>query len=626
MKLSRSDTIVLITSGISITVFSTLLYFSFQVHSNDSGVVLGHVENAYNITRRKSNRSVLWEKLISKASLYELDWIRTDHDSSLSITLQQGARIGLDPDSMVVLSLLESSTPAIELKSGSIEMNHGSSSTPATVKAGQDEIQLQDGTARFTLSENGVNIEARSGHARLRLNDREEEIQPGTTFQISKGKLEKLPLSVVPVTPPDGGKLFYSTGSLSVNFQWFSREKGPFILEISDDSSFQKGIRRVEVNDMEFAIPLSRGYYYWRVKLRDKEEEIPSIRRFSLLPSRAIELFAPVDGETFRYAIRESHIFFSWEDVSAPGYMLRIWKGDTSGKPVQEIPVEINRISVSIPEGDYFWSVEPISSNQGEFQLPGHRRFRVMRKSEITSPFPRYPAHRVLIEQPEENPSVLFTWDMDEELMTSELVVSSDPTFNKIVWQEKLNGNHIILNRFLPPGTYFWKVRAFDENRKATPYSKTALFRIQNQIVKKETPEVPVPSPARTPQEKTQQPAISTKPQELTKAKLLLPVPGSVVDMTTRDTLEFRWSPVPGASEYTFHLFRDNREIFSEKVSRPQYSLTELSLLDTGVFQWKVEAKSNANQKPSESAMGKFTITLKTKLEAPGELKTDSMN
>ena len=104
--------------------------------------------------------------------------------------------------------------------------------------------------------------------------------------------------------------------------------------------------------------------------------------------------------------------------------------------------------------------------------------------------------------------------------------------------------------------------------------------------------------------------------------RLLFPGPDSVVDMTVRESLPFRWSAVPGAARYRFTLRRGKRVLIAKDVAENAMLLTDLGLLDVGQFEWQVTATlmSPTTSEKAPTTTGRFRIILRT---GPGRPELD---
>ena len=106
------------------------------------------------------------------------------------------------------------------------------------------------------------------------------------------------------------------------------------------------------------------------------------------------------------------------------------------------------------------------------------------------------------------------------------------------------------------------------------------------------------------------------------KPSLLFPTPGSVVDMTVRESLPFRWSVPASAEGYRFVLRRGGQVLLERDLNQNHTTIRDLALLDVGQFEWQVTAhrRSGGTKVHGPTAGGRFRIILKT---GPGRPELD---
>jgi len=104
-------------------------------------------------------------------------------------------------------------------------------------------------------------------------------------------------------------------------------------------------------------------------------------------------------------------------------------------------------------------------------------------------------------------------------------------------------------------------------------------------LIKKEPPPEPEPEPSPPP-----------PPPRLAAPQNMRPVRGAVLNHTqlqSQRSISFSWSPVQGANSYIFTLYNlassGRRQVVRTTVSSTNYTLTNLRLLDRGVFIWQAE-------------------------------------
>ena len=100
-------------------------------------------------------------------------------------------------------------------------------------------------------------------------------------------------------------------------------------------------------------------------------------------------------------------------------------------------------------------------------------------------------------------------------------------------------------------------------------------------------------------------------------------------NLSNGETITFEWNEVPGATEYSFVLYRKERNgnlvpVWSEKnVKGNKVRLRKLSVLDVGNFEWYVTAytyaKDGFEERHSDTVRSSFTIKFDSPIQITPE-------
>ncbi|MCL2411136.1 MAG: hypothetical protein FWC97_05775 [Treponema sp.] len=127
---------------------------------------------------------------------------------------------------------------------------------------------------------------------------------------------------------------------------------------------------------------------------------------------------------------------------------------------------------------------------------------------------------------------------------------------------------------------------------------------ISPETIQIETPIEPIPdetapaAPSAPAAVRETTPAPAIPPELLPAAQNLQPATGrrfSMNDLLEQRNITFTWQPVQGANAYMFTVFRQEgsarQQLYhSQPISRTEFILEDLRLLDVGTFIWQVEA------------------------------------
>ena len=246
---------------------------------------------------------------------------------------------------------------------------------------------------------------------------------------------------------------------------------------------------------------------------------------------------------------------------------------------------------------------------------------------EISGPLLLSPALNSLIRFQTDLPALNFQWTEVEEAVSYILEISRSADFVSPLVQRQSSLTSITV--FAPgEGTWFWRVMPvlppiFGDKRvfsaieffsmeQTIAESNDAVLSFSEWLVMEAPPaELPpeVPAhliPAHFIQEIISEPEPAPEPAPLpppppvillASPQNLRPLRGANIgfdDLLSQRSIVFSWSPVQGANNYIFSLYRQTaagrRQIIRTTLNRTSYTLNNLGLLDRGNFVWQVEA------------------------------------
>ena len=350
-----------------------------------------------------------------------------------------------------------------------------------------------------------------------------------------------------------------------LNFNWDEKEEAAsYLLEISDTPDFiNPKIRRQSPIAFYTDSSFGEGTWYWRVM-----PIFPSVytgnSAFSQASYFSVERIVP-----------PPQISTAAMDAGAPAEELSL-----SEWLVSEIPSAMASVIISVPEpvpeAEIASEPEPAAAAEPELVAAAEPEPEVVAAQPAPVPAPvapvlrlRVPAQRARIEGLTAlRQQTVFTWECEAEIVSSRFVLSrnSNPFQGSRVSNIRNPGKNVHISR-LGEGTYYWNV----EVRTADGFTVRAA---QNGIV--------------------QILAIPFLPA----AANLQPARGrqfTMNDLADQRVLNFSWQAVRGANAYILTLYYQSaggrkQVLQTQPLTRTNYSLENLQILDAGTFIWQVEA------------------------------------
>ena len=397
------------------------------------------------------------------------------------------------------------------------------------------------------------------------------------------------PFSVSLLQTPKANALFTTAGSTNVAFKWYAAAGATgYTLQIDDNAGFGSPDSynpSVATATTLTVTGLGPDNYFWRVLVNGLDTNpalVPSYA-FTVSPAAPVApiLTSPNNGAT----AANPEPLLNWEDYTGAGgppftYNIDICSTSRCA-PASSIVESATGLSTSeyivanpLPTGPngaaktYYWRVQTVNSLGVKGAFASRSLTIRTAPPELVSP-----AH----ESSNPNPLPVLKWKAYPGA-TYDIQIASDELFNNIV----VTQTGLTTIQFTPPtplteDSYFWRVRALDGTAvpTTTAYSLPRKFTVG-----------PIPPPA---------PALVSPNQNA---------------VTADQTPAFDWSDVIGAATYC--LLLDNQANFSSpeiSTCAPATSqFTPVSLLDAGIYFWKVRSVNNLDGAGAYSPARRVTI------------------
>ncbi len=453
--------------------------------------MIGTLVAKSNVAERKYTRDVIWSELDNDSDLYNYDTIRTSNRSQAHIRLKNGTEITLNENSMILLTLDEDEV-GIQFLGGSISAaqkpGSGDDGKKVNIISGDSVVSLED--SEVVLARGGddkLQMTVNRGTALLQTGDAEQLVLENQEVSTGDDAIRIADLAVRLIAP-ENNRHFPVTGDTTpVDFSWETL-RGAFrtTLEIAGSISMNDPVRSVQAGNGKGRVMLSDGVYYWRViavNTATKKVETSEIRRFVVMNTRPANLLLPENGAVIRYRDRAPLINFAWSgNESASGYTITVSKKPDMSSPVIDTATSVSRVSLSVPgEGTYFWKVSIVpDSEQITSKIESAiYSFNVVKTDRLEPPLPLAPLddkaiHAALVEQK----GLTFSWRVGPEIAQTELVLSKDREFARIV-EKKIEARTLLsLPGPLEAGRYYWRLRGVLGDGSRTDFSSIRTFTI----------------------------------------------------------------------------------------------------------------------------------------------------
>ena len=340
----RSDKKILFWAT-ALFLLSSLSFSTYDTHIaewlqpvNKNRKQIGTVTYIKKDVRRRTSDVFSWGTLSDERPIYEGDTVFTGDASEVVITTENGEKITVAENSLVVL------------KSGkdSITIDIGFGSVTGEAIAGRKIIVSSDNQlSEINADDAKVKVDAGAGGKLL--------VNRENNFQI----LALSPLS---------DERIRSKKNLPVSFRWKSlRKVTRQKLMISTDRDFKSALVNVPVKGnthTSFNLPADQKLY-WKILAEGGESRATPFWIIGNQPSNPV---LPRSGEEFFFTqsddskLNGTSVSFQWNGGSpARKYLLQIAKNESFSKELKEVRSEEPKHKLSfIQEGTYFWRVRSL--------------------------------------------------------------------------------------------------------------------------------------------------------------------------------------------------------------------------------------------------------------------------
>lgn len=470
MRLSRRDKVV---TGILLLIIALLIYL-MQCHwrnrfgSHGEAKPVGEVVYKYHQVQRKLSDRMLWEDVESKSPIFAYDWVMTKDKSDARITLKNGMKVDMDPESMVEIDETQAGV-GLTLKDGTIRADTRESKEGTIMTPDGTKIDLSKAAAQITADGKNVSVDVQHGNATLKNRDKEAKVAAGEIGNVTASGLSKEKTGVILKSPGQGDIFTDPDKAVTLAFEAPKGSDG-----CSIEVAGNKSKRTLAANDGKRSEKFRDGTYTWRVRCKLKGEPISSPTGvFRMRPQSDFALVAPAPGEQIT-ANRAEGLVLKWR--SSGSVHADVATAADFANPVKSADVDGQSLAVpNLKPGKYYWRVYPQGQKSGALSSS----FSVSEKGELltqTDPEAskeiRPPQNtskpekvsikavsdaKIFIEPDVETGRVAISWTPVNKTYSYRVRVAGDAGFTEPVVNTTVAGKNRT-NLQLKPGEYYYRV------------------------------------------------------------------------------------------------------------------------------------------------------------------------
>ena len=401
--------------------------------------------------------------------------------------------------------------------------------------------------------------------------------------------------AVVITTPPDGKVFTYTVKLPTLALRWTKNELSTsYKVDIATNSDFTSIIKSIDSfeNYINTDIP-SKGTFYIRVTTRPKVPDlspvVSPVSKFSI-EERQIpyppEIISPVTNATFGLDyVQRSKILFNWRDNREfANYELELSKTADFSTVLVKQNTKDNFVLPEIKDdpGDMYWRVRGILPDGRKSDFSRVNSFKIADPAKLKL---IYPENSAELDMDFER-AVTFKWQRPETSGVFILEVSDNPDFSNLLLREEERQVTGFAKKvvFKSEGKYYWRLKLLSRENKEITRSEDNSFTLLAS---------PTPKP-------------------------ISPLEGSMIDLTTKQDIDFSWVKDEKAASYYLEVYDANkgakRLIYSNTTSDTSYNFKEISKMRDGNMLWTISILYASRGKIIKSPPVVTQFTVKTPL------------
>lgn len=374
MKLSRRDKVV---TTVVVAIILLLLYF-LQCHfrnksgGQSSAKPVGTVEYKYHEVQRKFADSLQWQDVDVKSPVYAYDWVMTKQKSDARITLKNGLKVDMDPESMIEIDENQAGV-GLTLHSGSVQADAKDAKDAKIKTADGTEIELSNAKTQIATDGSSIGIDVKEGNVSVKKDGKAEHLEAGEVGTLTKGTLKKEKTQIQLLTPVDG--VVIDDTSKEVEFS-FKKPAGAKDCKIFLES--ERKTRTIAAKTSPTRTKVDAGSYKWRTQCTKDAAKITSgTGIFRARADNTFELTYPSAGQTV-YANEANNLSLRWKSDTPVKVEL---SEDAAFKKIirKETTADQSLAVGSLKQGKYYWRLSPTSAKRA----PKTASFTVSDKGEL---------------------------------------------------------------------------------------------------------------------------------------------------------------------------------------------------------------------------------------------------
>ncbi|GBF49215.1 hypothetical protein LPTSP4_07250 [Leptospira ryugenii] len=585
MRLLNDTRFVIPLLLLLIVFFSTLLYLNLnEKKASSDNPTIGILTFKTKTVLRKYNDQVVWDSIESNQEVKNRDTIRTEDLSDAVLTLNDGTKINIAENSMILLDISDKKinvnfaygsfeAAREQTKDGDVKLN---------ITAGDKVVEVGKGDIKLDKTKDSLSLKVGEGEAKVTANGKEEKVSKDEVANVTNEGLRVSKPKFNLVYPLDKKNILSESGKETITFTIAGLNNSNQsavkpILEVSSQVDFRNILIKENLKSESVSKPLSIGTYFWRIAYIDPESNTRAVsetHRFRILQIPQLKLYLPKDGEIFSYTSELPVIKLAWSEIDLySSYTAQIARDVGFTQELKSKSIQGQAISFEgLSDGTYYARVIARSNiTDVNEKISSVSKFTIGKRQSLEPPVLVEPNKGKVLSKEEMQGNLFFSWKDNPDYVKYQFELSGSANFANLVVKQTTDAPFLKLNQDLQEGEYYWRVRGL------TSSSLESISLVSNFTL--------------------------VKQEELV---LLSPSNNADLDSNEKGTVIFKWKKLTGKVNYRIEISKNNNFnplLAQDTVTLPYFEWTNR---DGGKFFWRVIAEKN--EKEQTSPIHSFTL------------------
>lgn len=569
--------IIVVGCAFTIALSSYKLFFEkISTRLTSPMPAIGNIVDLNNKVKHKKTHLFSWDSATNKSIVHGNDLIYTHKNSDVSVKLKDKV-LKVSPETMIKIE----STKKISIGEGEVELEFDQSDSELEIVIGKNKYIIESNkaklnikktadTAKFAVNSGSLKIRKQGSKRTFEINQKQELIINEQASNVISSNMKLI--------EPVDKATYFTTSKEKIHFKVKTLKESRIL--ISEDFQFQKTLINKSI-DEQAKFSLTKGHYYWKIKVNKDESETRSFQVIKSL-SPVINLL-PKNNTIENFYTKYTEVKLSWEQKVSDSFVLNIYDLEDNLIHSKQLKVK-NYLWRTNYSGKIKWQVTSTGMNTktniSQFNYITLNKVEFDRKKPL------------VIELKNPNQKVEFGWQKNKSTSYTLFELSDDPNFKNIIISKKLLRTKTKIT-FPKVGVFYWRSNSISNKGKK-------VLNLPVKVLIQPTP---------PPKKPKKLPNLKLKLQSHLKTNIFFDffIPKAIASSRGKVTLD--WPALSDAKFYEIEIYSDKSLKNKIKTIKSQTSKYKWTAPRAGDFYWRYRYQDFWGRYSPYSEQSKLLLT-----------------